>query len=354
MRKKSRDKLLRLAPLPGLSVIALCGAATLAGCGNQSRATGETADHQHADGAAHDAASATAGDAMPGGLTARTTKLEFKTQPKAIAAGEQAIWTLKIFDKKTGEPVRNFDTVHERMLHLIVVSKDLSWFNHIHPEYKDRGLFIIRTSVPRAGTYKLYADYTPKDGTPEVAQHEISVGNGSTPAAALTADKAAADKADSDWIVKRTTAAPEHEPQDANSKTAPDGPAYQIALMPMPAKIVAGKPIKLRFQVRDAAGQHVTDLEPYLGAMGHLVIVSSDTNTYLHAHPMAGGMEGTSHGDHAAASSSPDVMFHTNFPTAGLYKAWGQFKHKGLIIAAPFVLRVEAGVGAKTHAATTK
>jgi hypothetical protein len=99
--------------------------------------------------------------------------------------------------------------------------------------------------------------------------------------------------------------------------------------------------------------------------MGHAVILSSDAKNYLHTHPtegehaghgaMANG--GNADGARADATKSaaastrggPDVMFHTNFPTAGLYKVWGQFRHNSKIITAPFVLRVG---GAPAQAAT--
>jgi hypothetical protein len=134
------------------------------------------------------------------------------------------------------------------------------------------------------------------------------------------------------------------------------GGKYEVAMMPMPMKLVAGKDVMLHFQVRDAGGKPLIDLEPYLGAMGHAVILSSDTRIYLHTHPMGGGMEnmnhqgmkhdapsagsGTEQAHTAPKSGSSDVSFHTNFPAPGLYKVWGQFQHKGKIITAPFVISV--------------
>ena len=45
---------------------------------------------------------------------------------------------------------------------------------------------------------------------------------------------------------------------------------------------------------------------------------------------------------HAAVSSGgPDVIFHTEFPRPGVYKAWGQFQHKGKIVIAPFIINVD-------------
>jgi hypothetical protein len=249
------------------------------------------------------------------------------------------------------------------------VSKDLSYFAHLHPTYKGNGVFTLPVVLPPngAGGYKLYADYTPQGGSQEVAQHDLGWGHLKRAPVPIVADKMGKDG----WINKYVVAGPEGQfiatPQnqlkaDAGPLFMNDGPRYTVALMPMPAKPVAGQDVMLHFQVRDAKGQPIKDLQPYLGAMGHCVVLSSDTKTYLHSHPMEGGeMAGMDHdrggmkteGDkehpeHAVPKSGgPDVMFHTNFPTPGVYKAWGQFKHKGKIITAPFVLSVAGGATAQ-------
>jgi hypothetical protein len=272
-----------------------------------------------------------------------TTRLEFSAAPSAIPAGTPATWTLKIVDSESGEPVQEFENVHEKLLHLIVVSTDLTWFNHLHPEYQGNGIFTIDATLPRAGSYKLYADYTPKGKTQEVAQHEFATdGAQPTPTQILPVHDTAGAGG---WIVREVSARPEGEPE------AEGGATYQVALMPMPMKLTPNTDVMLHFQVRDANGKPVNDLEPYLGALGHAVLLSSDTKVYLHTHPMEGGMEEMDHGkmDHGAMGHShpttggPDVIFHTNFPSAGFYKVWGQFQHRGKIITAPFVLKVEAG-----------
>ncbi len=243
-------------------------------------------------------------------------------------------------------------------MHLIVVSRDLGWFNHIHPKYEGNGTFKVTTTLPKAGSYKLYADYTPKGRTQEVAPHEFATAGSEVSAVnvSLSPDKLN----EGPWLTKQVMSHPEGEP---NGK---GGAMYQIALMPMPFPAKAGADTMLHFQVRDAKGVPVKDLQPYLGAMGHCVILSDDTKQYLHSHPMEAGEEGKPHdmskmGDMSAMkhsaqpkSGGPDVMFHTNMPAAGNYKAWGQFMHKGKIISAAFVVNAgqgDAKAGAKTDAA---
>ncbi len=276
---------------------------------------------------------------------AHRTRLAFISEPSAPQAGQSVTWTLKITDAKTGAPVSGFETEMTKKMHLIVVKKDLSWFNHIHPQLKGDGTFVVTTTLPTAGDYKLYADYTPQGQRQEVPQQEVTVGGASTAAAQLVPDKMQGP-----WLLKTFTSHPEGNPE------ARGGAAYQVALMPMPMPLKAGQATMLHFQIRDAKGKPLNDLQPYLGALGHCVILSQDTSKYLHSHPMSKGMEGDmskmggmdmgkmdmSH-QAAPTSGGPDVMFHTNFPQPGLYKAWGQFKHRGQLITSAFVLSVAPG-----------
>jgi hypothetical protein len=349
---------LGLVAVSGLGILAGCsqkGTTQVAAAPQDSHTTHTNSEHTASGhtGGAH----AGGGHEMEGGHT-HTTKLLVSTQPAKIAAGKPTKWTLKVVDDIDNAPISDFEIVHDKLMHLIVVSKDLSWFNHLHPEHKGNGIFEVTATLPRAGDYKLYADYHPTERENEVAQHAFTVGGAkplpSTPR--LTADALRGG-----WITKSVKAAQEGQPDKKI------GPAYQVALMPLPAKLEAGKDVMLHFQVRDASGRPVK-LQPYLGAMGHLVLLSADSNTYLHTHPLDAGssgheghtMGGMDHGtmDHGtmpkagekASGGTSDVMFHTGFPKAGLYKAWGQFKHNGKIITAPFVLNVGA---AKTAKATT-
>ena len=82
------------------------------------------------------------------------------------------------------------------------------------------------------------------------------------------------------------------------------------------------------FDLSDEHGQPVNDLEPYLGAMGHLVILSADGKQFVHAHP------------DAAAEKSNKVKFGAHFPNAGIYKGWGEFQRAGTVHTIPFVIEV--------------
>jgi hypothetical protein len=297
--------------------------------------------------------------AMPGMKPrTNTTKLAFSSAGGGVPVGKPTMWTLQITNAKTGASINDFEVEMTKQMHLIVVKNDLSWFNHIHPQFQGNGKFTVTTVLPSAGTYKIYADYTLKSAGQEVPQYEFATaGETVTPAKVSIVP----DKMQGMWLVNKFNAHPESEPD------AKGGAVYEVAMMPMPMPIVAGQDTMLHFQVRDSKGTPIKDLQPYLGAMGHCVILSSDTNSYLHSHPMSGGMEGMDHSmgnmkmdgmDHsmggmkmdvpAPRSGGPDVMFHTNFPHDGLYKVWGQFQHKGKIITANFVVNVAPGQSQKS------
>ena len=93
--------------------------------------------------------------------------------------------------------------------------------------------------------------------------------------------------------------------------------------------LMANMELNLNFNITDAqTKQPVTDLQPYLGAVGHVVILTQDAENYLHVHPT----------DEKA--SGPDAKFMTTFPHSGVYKIWGQFKQNNKVFTVPFVVKV--------------
>jgi hypothetical protein len=78
------------------------------------------------------------------------------------ASGRGELIRISVTNK--GEPIEHFEVNHEKLLHLIVVSKDLFYFNHIHPEYKGDGMFEIVNEFPAGGEYRMIADFKPTNG----------------------------------------------------------------------------------------------------------------------------------------------------------------------------------------------
>ncbi|WP_239616576.1 hypothetical protein [Cohnella mopanensis] len=227
------------------------------------------------------------------------TNVVWTLSSESPKSGENIGITIQI-QSSGGQPVEQFDINHERKLHLIVVSRDLSYFDHLHPEYKGKGQFEVSTVLPAGGDYKLIADYIPTGGEATTNSKWIKV---SGPSASPTPIKPSSEHS---VIVDGIQATLDNDRPEA------------------------GKEFELNFKLADAkSGKPITDLEPYLGAVGHVVIISEDTERYLHVHPM----------DEKAVG--PDAKFMTTFPSAGIYKIWGQFQRNGKTFIAPFVVDVK-------------
>jgi hypothetical protein len=236
--------------------------------------------------------------------------LEVESKPGKVRAGEAA--ELRFFVRERENPrevFREFDVVHEKLLHLIVVRKDLGVFAHEHPEQQKDGTFKLRHTFPTAGTYHLFADLAPRGRGNKVLLATFDVREGK-----------AAQKA-----------SPFALAAGAPLSKAVDSVTVSMAVEPGPPATRAQNVVT--FTLADAAtGAPVTDLEPYLGAMGHLVLVHEDGVTYVHSHP----------GEPAAGAPKNVVPFVARFAKPGLYRAWAQFQRKGKVLTADFVLDVRA------------
>ena len=192
--------------------------------------------------------------------------------------------------------VRAFRTVHEKTLHLFIVSRDLEYFAHVHPEQLKDGSF--RLDHPLAsGEYMLIADFLPEDGTTQMIQRAI--------------------------IVSKTGAGGSAPVEAGFSR-----PESELKVSMKAENLVAGKEGRLTFTVTDAkTGAPVTDLEPYLGAPAHMLIVRRDLSDAVHEHPE----------EHF--TGGPTVSFHPLIPAAGDYKLWIQFQRQGRVFTFPFDVR---------------
>lgn len=300
-----------------LCSIGLTGVLTLTGaCGGMDHSAHQKdhAEHSNSDahgGHVHDAAK---------GATAEAELTATPTNPAANAPVDLA-FTIKNPD---GSTVKTLDLVHEKPLHLIVVSSDLDEFYHLHPEPQTDGTLHVTHTFPNGDDYRFFIDFKPQGGEPAVSRQTLTVSGPRRAEVALVADTAA-------------------------EKTV-DG--LRVTMKPQGA-LKAGNDVMIDFSVADAAtGKPATDLEKYLGEYAHFVVISQDASEYLHVHPMSGGAHdmGGMHdtkGQHdhntapQAGGSPSSIGAHTNFPKAGLYKIWAQFQRGGRVVTVPFVVTVQ-------------
>lgn len=233
-----------------------------------------------------------------------SVNLHFDSVPEA---GIKTELTISITEK-SGIPIREFEPVHDKLMHLIIVGEDLSYFAHIHPTLAGtNGNFTINHMFPESGIYKLWIDFKPKGGKQTLVTF----------------------LADVKGLPTHSLRIPVYDGVYIKESSDKD---YRISLKLPQEEIVAKKDIDITFSISDASGNPITDLEPLMGAGGHSVIISSDIQEFLHVHP-TDEIEPNWKG-------GPNISFRTSFPTPGLYKAWGQFQHKGKIIMADFVFEV--------------
>ncbi|MGW6376507.1 hypothetical protein ACWFRB_10635 [Rhodococcus sp. NPDC055112] len=201
----------------------------------------------------------------------------------------------------SGAAVTEYDELHEKQLHLIVVRSDTSEFRHVHPVRAADGTWSIDWSWPRGGTYRVFADFQPVGGPQLTLGRNVDVAGDFAPA-----------------------------PLPRETRVAEvDG--YQVTLSG--DLRTAGGELTLAV-ARD--GKPVTDLQPYLGAFGHLVALRTGDLAYLHVHPQGEPGDGVT-------APGPDVSFHAQAPSDGTYRLFLDFQHENVVRTAEFTVSTHEG-----------
>ena len=231
------------------------------------------------------------GDAMamtgPRGLATASDGLTLELARTRVEPGRRTDLAFRIVDEG-GVTATDFDIGHERRMHLIVVRRDMSGYQHLHPQQADDGTWHVPLTVAEPGTYRVFADFA-RNGDPVTLGADIHAAGDYAPL-----------------------------PLPAPSDVAHND-AYEVLL-----EADGGE---LEFQVmRD--GRPVTDIEPYLGARGHLVALRDGDLAYLHVHP-----------------DEDELAFGVEYPSAGRYRLFLQFKHEGRVHTAEFTQEVSDAGG---------
>lgn len=285
----------------GFVVLTALSLAMCAGCSSEAPAPGKpvsadslpsSADKElaHSD---HGSGNGQAHDGM--GEMAKPAKLILDAGGEVLRPGLTTAFGFHL--EREGTVLKEFDLLHERPMHFIVVRDALDEFQHLHPQVTSDGTATVDIAFPTAGTYWVFVDCQPKGESQQTIRHEIRVAGEPPAAPPLQANVPA--------TVTLEDSQTEVSAQNGESE-------WQVT-----------------FLHSDLSGKPLTDLEPYLGAMGHLVVIGEGTGEYVHAH---------------AESKSGDagkVNFAAHFARAGMYKAWGQFQRKGKVFTVPAVIAVD-------------
>lgn len=242
----------------------------------------------------------------------RSYEVESVSSLASIQPNQPTNIIYKIKDDQ-GNILKDFDVVHEKVMHFIVVRKDLQYFQHIHPSFNaTSGEFEIPVSFATDGEYRAFADFTPSSSQVGPNGEKLSV--------TIYQDVRVGNL--------------------SKYKPAPIGVAerfkaygdYQITLIPSSGLLTSKNNQNFDFEIKKE-GKFVTNLETYLGALGHTVVLREGDLQFIHAHA-------------TQKSTDPQtgkVNFAITFPEYGNYKLFSQFQHEGEIITSDFVVSVTEG-----------
>ena len=263
----------------------------------------------------------------------RDYRLEFRTEPAVVSAGRTAKLLFRVLHPGSRELIRRFEVVHEKPYHLFVIGQDMQHFEHIHPEQQADGAWSIAVTLPKAGYYRVLSDFVPGGGAAQfIGRPLVTAGYDGD----LMGDSA---RLVTDTELTKTVG-------EVTATLALDPPVF-----------VAGLYGHLNFRLSDTAtGRPITDLQPYLGAFGHTLIMSEDGVSYVHAHPLNildtpddGGLPVfliPPGADLENLRGGPDVTFDGLIPKPGRYRAWAQFQRNDKVYTFPFTFEAVAATGA--------
>lgn len=239
-------------------------------------------------------------------------KMDYESFPAELMPGSPGSLYFKPQSKDNNEAIP-LEVVHEKKIHLIIVSEDLGYFDHVHPEEHQDGSYRIHilskdqnfkdgpgnneTRFEQPGTYFLFADYKPKSASHQLEKIEVHIpGTGAKP-------------------IKYTSSL-------LSNRSGP----YLATLKPFSDTIIAGKRVHLNVNLyRDNKPIDAANLENYLGSKAHIVAIGLNKKDYIHLHPevVNGKFELT-----------------TVFDNPGIYRAWIQFSAEGKLHTIDFTIIV--------------
>jgi hypothetical protein len=234
----------------------------------------------------------------------RDYRLDFRTEPAVPRAGETVTLEFGVYHPDAGELVRDFELVHEMPYHLFVVSQDMEFFEHIHPEQGEDGTWAIDIVLPKDGVYAVLSDFLPKGGSAHFMTRPLVTAGYTGDLLAQTAR-----------LVRDTTDT--HTVDDLTVRLTYDPPIFR-----------AGEHGHIRFFVtRTGTNEPVRELQTYLGAFGHMFVMHEDMVEYVHAHPEEMEMNAPVFSSEAQRGG-PTVVFEGLMPKPGRYRAWTQFLYQ--------------------------
>lgn len=221
------------------------------------------------------------------GLAVSDDGLTLRLARTAATPGRLFQLAFRIVDRR-GRTVRDFDVEHTKRMHFIVVRRDMTGFQHLHPTQAADGTWSVPVTLRDAGTYRVFADFS-VSGKPHTLADDLAA-DGTVRSRALPVPVRSVDV---DGLRVKLT-------EGASRAGAESRLAFDVTR--------DGKPVAV---------------EQYLGAKGHLVALRQGDLAFLHVHP-----------------DESSLRFMAEFPTAGRYRLFLQFKSEGRVHTAAFTQEV--------------
>jgi len=220
---------------------------------------------------------------------------------------------VRLTDSRTGNPVDDLGLTHSVYMHLIATRADLATFSHVHPEPTDTaGELAVEMTFPTPGRYIVNTEFRRDGEIADISARQTVVIGGTAPAP---------------------------QPVLPGPRTVTvDGVRAELRGT---ARVGATSDLTFRF-TDPRTGRPLRDLQPYLAAAGHVVIMRADGQTFAHEHADVRDSSGDPVFALPGTTFGPDLPVHVHFDSAGTYRLWGQFRlGDGSVSTVPFTIRAE-------------
>jgi hypothetical protein len=294
----------------GLALVVVAGGAWAVGSAvgpldQEAAPTNAAGGVEHGGG--HDAPPAgPAADAGLPGLAVAANGYRLELTRTRLTPGVAEPFRFRILGSD-GAALTRFDIEHDKRLHLVVVRRDGSRYQHLHPELAADGTWSVDLALPDAGSYRVLTDFKPEGGAKTTLGADVE-------------------------------APGPYQPESYGPMWIDTVDDYEIRLA---GDLVPGQESTVTATVT-RGGAAVTDLQPYLGAYGHLVALRAADLGYLHVHPLGTPGDGVT-------AAGPDVRFAVEVPTPGRYRLFLDFQHGGTVRTAEFTVDTGAHSAATPH-----
>jgi Cu+-exporting ATPase len=234
--------------------------------------------------------------------------------PAGTRPGIPARVVVTVTDARSGSPVGDLRLTHSVFMHLIATRADLATFAHMHPEPTGTaGELAVEMTFPTPGRYIVNTEFRRNGQVADIHDRQLVTIAGPAPA----------------------------------PRPATPGPRTVIVdgvRVELHGRAQAGVTSDLTFSLADArSGQPLHNLQPYLAAAGHVVIMRADGQTFAHEHADVRDSSGAPVFALPGTTFGPDLPVHAHFEEAGTYRLWGQFRlGSGRVITVPFTVEASS------------